>query len=82
MSERGLHVIEGIEHMSFKCCQKVCQLLIEECSPDSVFALCFLTIQWNLISCSKDTESISFSQITWENNHLKIYFPKHKPDQN
>ena len=38
ISERGLGVVEGKEHMSFKCYQKICQLLIEEGSPDLVFA--------------------------------------------
>ena len=38
-------------------------------------------MQWNLISCSEDTENISFSQLKWENDHLKVYFSKHKSDQ-
>ena len=40
----------------------------------------FLTIQWDLISSSEATESILFSQMIWDNDHLKIYFPKHKSD--
>ena len=81
MSERGLSVVEGKEHMLFKYYQKLCQLLIEEGSPDSVFALCFLTKQWNLIFRFEATESISVSQMIWENDHLKTHFPKHKSDQ-
>ena len=81
MTERRLRVIEGKGHKSFKCYQKACQLLIEEGSPDSVFALCFLTMQWNLISRSEATEIMSFSQIIWENDHLKINFSKHKSVQ-
>ena len=42
MSERGLRVVEGKEHMSFKYYQKKCQLLIEEGSPDLVFAFCVI----------------------------------------
>ena len=38
-------------------------------------------MQWNLISCSEATESISFGQLKWENDHLKVYFAKHKSDQ-
>ena len=78
MSERGLLVVEGKEHMSFEYYQKICQLLIEEGSPDSVFASYFLTIQWNLTSCSEATEVISFGQMIWGNDHLKMYFLKHK----
>ena len=36
-------VIEGKEHMSFRCYQQACKLLVEDDSPDSVFALCVLT---------------------------------------
>ena len=45
ISKKGQHVIKGKEIMSFKCYQKTCQLLIEDYSPDSVFALYFLTMQ-------------------------------------
>ena len=45
------------------------------------FCFVFLNMQWNLISCSEDTENISFSQLKWENDHLKVYFSKHKSDQ-
>ena len=41
MSEKGLCVIEGKEHMSFKCYQKTYQLLIDDGSTDSFFALSF-----------------------------------------
>ena len=67
--------------MSFKCYQQTCQLLIKDGSPDSVFVLCFLTLQWNLISRSETTELIFFEQMKWENDHLKIYIPEHKSDQ-
>ena len=45
ISENSQRVIKGKEHMSFKCHQQTCKLLVEDCSPDSVFVLCFLTIQ-------------------------------------
>ena len=45
MSENGLCVIEGKEHISFKCYQQTYQLFIEDGSSDSVFALCFLIMQ-------------------------------------
>ena len=38
MLERGLYAAEVKEHMSFKCDQKTHVLLIEDDSPDSVFA--------------------------------------------
>ena len=38
-------------------------------------------MQWNLICRSEATENISFNQIAWENDHMKVFFPKHKSDQ-
>ena len=66
--------------MSFKRYQHTCKLLIEDGSPDSVFALYFLTMQWNLVSRSEAMENIFFKHVKWENNNLKIYSPKHKSD--
>ena len=81
MSENGERVIEGKEHMYFKCYEQTCKILIKDGSPDSAFALCFLILQWNLISRSEAMENIFFKQVKWENDDLKIYFPKHKSDQ-
>ena len=81
ISEKNLCVVEGREHMIFKCYQKTFLLLIEDGSPDSIFALCFSTMQWNLKSHSEAKESISFGQLKWENDHVKVYFSKHKSDQ-
>ena len=44
MSENGEGVIEGKEHISFKCYQQTCKLLIKDGSPDSAFGLCFFNI--------------------------------------
>ena len=81
MSENGQRVIKGKEHMSLKCYQQICKLLIQNGSPDSVFALCVFTMQWNLISKSGTDKNIFFQQVKWENYHLKIYFRKKKSDQ-
>ena len=79
--ENARPVIEGKEHMSFKCYQLSCKLLIEAGSYDSVSALYFSTIHLNLIWRSETMENIFLRQMKWENDHLKIYFPKHKFDQ-
>ena len=38
MSENGERIIEGKEHLSFKCYQPTCKLLIKDGSTDSAFA--------------------------------------------
>ena len=78
--DRGLRTIEGKEQMTLAV-KLTCQLLVEDGSPESIFCLCFLTLQWNLISRSEATESISFQQMSWEDDHLKIFFARHKSDQ-
>ena len=62
MSENGERVIEGEEHMSFKCSQQTYKLLKKDGSPDSAFVLCFFTLQLNLISRSEATETSSLSR--------------------
>ena len=79
--EKGLSTTEGKEHMTFVCYKKICQLFIDDGQPESMFALCFLTMQWNLTCRSETTENIAFNQMSWENDHMKIFFPKHKSDQ-
>ena len=67
--------------MTFQCYEKICELFIEDGTPESAFALCFMTLQWNLICRSETTEMIAFNQFSWQNDHLKLFFPKHKADQ-
>ena len=77
----GLAVTEGKDSMTFEAYKLTCQLLLKESKQEHLFALAWLTIQWNLISRSEATETISFKQIFWDADHVKIYFAKHKGDQ-
>ena len=54
---------------------------MEEGTAESIFTLLWLTIQWNLIARSEAVEQISFDQMKWESDHLKVYIAKHKGDQ-
>ena len=80
-AKHGIKPVEGKEHMSFQCYRLTCQLLVEDGSAEAVSALAFLTLQWNLIARAETVGLINFSQLSWENDHLKIFFPKHKSDQ-
>ena len=55
--------------------------MLKESTQESIFALAWLTTQWNLISRSEATETICFSQLFWSADNLKVYFAKHKSDQ-
>ena len=78
--ELGLRTTEGKEAMSFATYELACELLIEEGSAESIFTLLWLTLQWNLIARSEAVEMISFNQMKWDSDHLKIYIAKHKSD--
>lgn len=79
--EKGIKVKEGKEPMSFKCYKLTCELLIADGSSEALFTLCWLTLQWNLMSRSEATEAISFEQLRYDNDTLKVYFPRMKNDQ-
>ena len=81
IAEKNLCVVKGKEPMSFQCYQKTCLRLFEDGSLDSIFALCFLKMQWNLLTRSEATENISFGQLKWEKEHLNVYFAKQNSDQ-
>ena len=51
--KHGISCVEGKEHMSFECYKLTCQLLVEDGSAESIAALTFLTLQWNLIARSE-----------------------------
>ena len=76
MSENGESVIEGKEHMSFKCYQQTCKHLIKDGSPGSAFALCFHYC--NGISFLDQKQWKTYAK--WDYDNLKIYFPGHKSD--
>ena len=79
--KKGLKTSEGKEAMTFACYKLTCELLIAEGTSESIFALCWLVMQWNLMSRSEATEAISFSHMRWDNDTLKVFFPRHKSDQ-
>ena len=79
--EKGIKVKEGKEPMSFKCYKLTCELLIADGSSEALFTLCWLTLQWNLMSRSEATEAISFEQLRYDNDTLKVDFSRMKNDQ-
>ena len=47
---KGSRMKEGKTQMTLAVYKPTCQLLVEDGSPESIFCLHFLTLQWNLIS--------------------------------
>ena len=59
----GLRTTEGKDMMSFETYRLTCDLCMKEGTTESMFLLCWLTLQWNLISRSGATEQIAFDQL-------------------
>ena len=71
----------GKDCMTFLAYHFTCHNLVQSGTPEDIFTLCFLTLQWNLISRTESTEMISINNLRWEDDHLKVFFPRHKSDQ-
>ena len=71
----------GKDCMTFGAYHFTCHNLVQSGTPEDIFTLCFLTLQWNLISRTESTEMISINNLRWEDDHLKVFFPRHKLDQ-
>ena len=76
-----LRTTEGKDAMSVETYHLTCDLCMKEGTKESMFVLCWPTLQWNLIGRSEATEQIAFDQLWWCGDHIKIYFAKHKSDQ-
>ena len=64
--------------MSFSCYTLTGELLLDKGTSETIFLLCWITLQWNLISRSKATEKVCFQQIRYKNDTLKVYFSRIK----
>ena len=74
--EDGDSGIMGKKKMDFK----VYEFLKEE-GEEYLFARCFLTLEWNLMSRSENIVHAHLFHITWEDDCLAFRFAKSKTDQ-
>ena len=65
----------------FECYKFLCHKLPASGDPEDIFGLCFLILQWNLMSHSESTGILSINNMRWEEDHMKVFFPKHQSDQ-
>ena len=77
----GERLEEGKEFMSFVCYKLLCQKFFEGKKDEYLFALLFLTLEWNLIARSDNIVHLSLSDFEWSDDSLVIYFKKNKTDQ-
>jgi hypothetical protein len=73
--------IMGKKKMDFKVYEKICELFLKEKPEEYLFAHCFLTLEWNLMSRSDNIVHAHLFHITWEDDCLAFCFAKSKTDQ-
>jgi len=59
----------------------MCELFLKEEGEEYLFARCFLTLEWNLMSRSENIVHAHLFHITWEDDCLAFHFAKSKTDQ-
>jgi len=79
--EDGDSGIIGKKKMDFKVYEKICELFLKEEGEEYLFADCFLTLEWNLMSRSENIVHAHLFHITWEDDCLAFRFAKSKTDQ-
>ena len=60
---------------------KIAELLFKSNTIDSIFAHCFLVLEWNLMARSDNIVHSHISHMEWLEDSLVFYFMKSKGDQ-
>ena len=77
---QGARLTEGKEPLPFVVYCAICRWLLEKGDKASIFALCFLTLTWNLMCRSKNTTLVQRDHISWEGDAAGIQFAHSKTD--
>ena len=79
--QSGETLEEGKEVMSFACYKLLCKKFFEGKKDEYLFALIFLTLEWNLIARSDNIVNLALSDFEWSDDSLIVYLKKSKTDQ-
>ena len=79
--QSGESLEEGKEAMSFACYKLLCSKFFEGKKDEYLFALVFLTLEWNLIARSDNIVNLGLSDFEWSDDSLVVYLKKSKTDQ-
>jgi hypothetical protein len=79
--ENGESLEEGKEAMSFHCYKLLCRKFFEGGKDEYMFALLFLTLEWNLIARSDNIVNLAVGDLEWCDDCLIIFLKKSKTDQ-
>lgn len=81
-----MDIQEGKDALSFIAYRMIAEKLaafsdLRDSTSSSTFAWAFFVFQWNLIARSETVTSILLDHISWKQDALLIFVPKHKADQ-
>ncbi len=79
--KHGNSLSQGKKTMMFEAYMHVCNLLVKERDDNYVFAQLYLTLEWNLMSCSENVNNCHAKNIIWLDDALGFHFPKSKTNQ-
>ena len=67
--------------MSWKVYELMCNIFLEGDDEEYNFAHAFLTLEWNLMSCSENVVDCHAENLLWTEDALGFHFPCTKTDQ-
>ena len=77
----GLKVTEGKVPLTFLQYTTLCNVFMGMDSLESNFGHCFLTLEWNLMSCADSVAMVNIKNIEWHDDCLVMHFAHSKSDQ-
>eukprot|EP00957_Ditylum_brightwellii_P117287 8945363-Ditylum_brightwellii.AAC.1 len=80
-AKSGDSLDKGKQCMTFNVYTKYCEILIAGEGDDYIYAHCFLTLEWNLLSCSDNCFAMYLCHVQWTDNCLLLYFGTSQCDQ-
>jgi hypothetical protein len=69
-NESGDSSIISKKKMDYKVCKKLCELFMKEKGEEYLFAHCFHTLEWNLMTQLENIVFAHLFHITWEDDCL------------
>jgi len=78
---QGKTLDEGKRVMTFEVYEKMCEILYKGKDDEFLFAHSFLTMEWNLMTCSDKCVNMNINNVQFQDDALIFYFGKSKRNQ-
>ena len=81
IQDEGMSCEPGKSPMSFPVYKRLCLILSRSKHPECIFARCWLTLEWNLISRAESCARTHMNHIEWRDDCLILFLPITKTNQ-